>query len=31
MVVSASTPLTDEFLADACPDEGWIVGQDIGA
>jgi hypothetical protein len=31
MVVNASTPLTDEFLATACPDQGWIVGQDVGA
>jgi hypothetical protein len=31
MVITASTPLTDEFLASACPDEGWIVGQDVGA
>jgi hypothetical protein len=31
MVITASTPLTDEFLATACPDEGWIVGQDVDA
>jgi hypothetical protein len=31
MVVTASTPLTDGFLATACPDEGWIVGQDVDA
>ena len=29
MVITAETPLTDAFLATACPDEGWIVGQDV--
>jgi hypothetical protein len=29
MVITASTPLTDEFLGTACPDQGWIVGQDV--
>jgi len=29
MVITAATPLTDEFLATACPDQGWIVGQDV--
>jgi hypothetical protein len=29
MVITADTPLTDEFLATACPDQGWIVGQDV--
>jgi hypothetical protein len=31
MVITAATPLTDEFLATACPDQGWIVGQDVDA
>ena len=30
MVITAETPLTDQFLATACPDQGWIVGQDVG-
>jgi hypothetical protein len=29
MEITAETPSTDAFLATACPDEGWIVGQDI--
>jgi len=29
MEITAETPLTDAFLATACPDEGWIVGQDV--
>ena len=29
MVITADTPMTDEFLATACPDQGWIVGQDV--
>jgi hypothetical protein len=29
MVITADTPLTDEFLGTACPDQGWIVGQDV--
>ena len=29
MVITVETPLTDEFLASACPDQGWIVGQDV--
>jgi hypothetical protein len=29
MVITVETPLTDEFLATACPDQGWIVGQDV--
>ena len=29
MVITAETPSTDAFLATACPDEGWIVGQDV--
>jgi hypothetical protein len=29
MVITADTPLTDAFLATACPDQGWIVGQDV--
>jgi hypothetical protein len=29
MVITAETPLTDQFLATACPDQGWIVGQDV--
>jgi hypothetical protein len=29
MVITAETPLTDAFLATACPDQGWIVGQDV--
>jgi hypothetical protein len=29
MVITASTPLTDEYLSTACPDQGWIVGQDV--
>jgi hypothetical protein len=29
MVITAATPLTDAFLATACPDQGWIVGQDV--
>ena len=29
MVITASTPLTDAYLATACPDQGWIVGQDV--
>jgi hypothetical protein len=29
MVITVDTPLTDEFLATACPDQGWIVGQDV--
>jgi hypothetical protein len=29
MVITAATPLTDDFLATACPDDGWIVGQDV--
>ena len=31
MVITAETPSTDEFLATACPDRGWIVGQDVVA
>jgi hypothetical protein len=31
MVITVSTPLTDDFLATACPDQGWIVGQDVSA
>jgi hypothetical protein len=30
MVITVETPLTDQFLATACPDQGWIVGQDVG-
>jgi hypothetical protein len=30
MVITVETPLTDAFLATACPDQGWIVGQDVG-
>lgn len=29
MVISAETPSTDAFLATACPDAGWIVGQEV--
>jgi len=29
MVITVQTPLTDQFLASACPDQGWIAGQDI--
>jgi len=29
MVITVETPLTDETLATACPDQGWIVGQDV--
>jgi hypothetical protein len=29
MVITVETPLTDEYLATACPDQGWIVGQDV--
>lgn len=29
MVITAETPLTDAFLATGCPDEGWIVGQEV--
>jgi hypothetical protein len=29
MQITAETPLTDAFLATACPDEGWIVGQEV--
>jgi hypothetical protein len=29
MVITVDTPLTDQFLATACPDQGWIVGQDV--
>ena len=29
MLITAETPRTDAFLATACPDEGWIVGQDV--
>jgi hypothetical protein len=29
MVITASTPLTDEFLAGACPDQGTIAGGDV--
>ena len=29
MVITAETPLTDQFLATACPDQGWIVGQEV--
>ena len=29
MVITAATPLTDRFLATACPDQGWIVGQEV--
>jgi len=29
MVITAATPLTDQFLATACPDQGWIVGQEV--
>jgi hypothetical protein len=29
MQITAQTPLTDAFLATACPDEGWIVGQEV--
>jgi hypothetical protein len=29
MVITVETPLTDSFLATACPDQGWIVGQDV--
>jgi hypothetical protein len=29
MVITVETPLTDEMLATACPDQGWIVGQDV--
>jgi hypothetical protein len=29
MVITAETPLTDQYLATACPDQGWIVGQDV--
>jgi hypothetical protein len=31
MEITAETPSTDAFLATACPDEGWIVGQDVVA
>lgn len=29
MVITASTPLTDDYLTTACPDQGSIVGQDF--
>jgi hypothetical protein len=29
MVIAVETPDTDAYLATACPDEGWIVGQDV--
>jgi hypothetical protein len=29
MVITASTPLTDEYLATACPDQGAITGSDV--
>jgi hypothetical protein len=29
MVITAATPATDQFLATACPDQGWIVGQEV--
>jgi hypothetical protein len=29
MVITVDTPMTDAFLATACPDQGWIVGQDV--
>jgi hypothetical protein len=29
MSVSVATPLTDDFLATACPDEGTLTGQEI--
>ena len=29
MVITVSTPETDAFLGTACPDQGWIVGQDV--
>jgi hypothetical protein len=29
MVITASTPLTDEFLATGCPDAGSILGGDV--
>lgn len=29
MVIVVSTPLTDAFLASACPDQGWIGGQEV--
>jgi hypothetical protein len=31
MVITAETPMTDAYLASGCPDEGWIVGQDVQA
>lgn len=29
MVITAATPLTDDYLATACPDQGSITGQDV--
>ena len=29
MVITAATPLTDEYLATACPDQGAITGSDV--
>ena len=29
MVITAETPLTDEYLATACPDQGSITGSDV--
>lgn len=29
MVITASTPLTDDYLATACPDQGAITGSDV--